>query len=72
MMNTKMYIKIYTGSGRQSIIPYVSWGCLFPLLVLVSSIDELVMGVITSFESAARSVCSSGCESVLVWLGPPL
>jgi hypothetical protein len=49
VMNTKMNTKIYTGLGRGSVIPYVQCGCMFPLLILVSSIKEVIMGKIASW-----------------------
>jgi hypothetical protein len=55
-----MNTKIYTSSGRRSVIPYVQCGCMLPLLILVSSIEELITREITSL--GVCWVCSSGCE----------
>jgi hypothetical protein len=42
--NTKMCTKIYTGSGRQSVIPYIQCGWVSALLIFVSSIEKLITG----------------------------
>jgi hypothetical protein len=47
-MNTKMNTKIYTDLGCWSIKPYVQCGWVYALLILVSSIEEFVMGEITN------------------------
>jgi hypothetical protein len=76
-MNTKMNMEIYTGSGHQSIILYVQCGWVSTLLILVSSIEELVMGGLQVWECCERktlfwsSECSYGWESYLGWLEMP-
>jgi hypothetical protein len=42
-MNTTIYID----SGRRSVIPDVQCECMFLLLILVSSNEELIIGEIT-------------------------
>jgi hypothetical protein len=42
-MNIKINIRIYTSSAHQNIIPYIQGGCVSALLILVSSIEELIM-----------------------------
>jgi hypothetical protein len=44
--NTKMNTEIYTGLGHRSIISYVQCGWISTLLILVSSIEEFVTGVL--------------------------
>jgi hypothetical protein len=76
-MNTKMNMEIYTGSGHQSIILYVQCGWVSTLLILVSSIEELVMGGLQVWECCERKPlfwspeCSYGWESYLGWLEMP-
>jgi hypothetical protein len=41
-MNTKMNTRIYIGSGHRSVVPYAHCGCMFPLLILERSREELV------------------------------
>jgi hypothetical protein len=39
-----MNTKIHTGSGHQSVIPYVQYVPVSALLILVNSIEELITG----------------------------
>jgi hypothetical protein len=60
VMNTKMKTKIYIRLGNWSVIPYVSCGYMFPLLVLEGSSEELVKGEFTSW--GLLQVCSSSVK----------
>jgi hypothetical protein len=57
-----MNTKIYTALGHWSAIPYIHCVCMFPLLILVSSIEELITGDITRL--GVFQVGSSGCTRV--------
>jgi hypothetical protein len=44
VMNSKMMTNIYIRSGHWSVIPNVSCGYMFPLLILEGSREELING----------------------------
>jgi hypothetical protein len=59
-----MNTKIYTDSSHRSVIPYVQCGWVPALLILVSSIEELLTG-----DYKLRSACEKLFLRVLLWVG---
>jgi hypothetical protein len=63
VMNSKMMTNIYIRSGHWSVIPNVSCGYMFPLLILEGSSEELIKGGGEGFTSCGLlQVCSSSIQ----------
>jgi hypothetical protein len=65
-MNTKMNASVYTGSGHRSVIPCIQCGWVSALLILVSSIEELIIGRLQARECLWEEVVLQ-IGRVLLW-----